>query len=236
MQYFPPPDFDRTSKEKKKAEGGIKNVIRENLETLRNTPEAFRLVWAASRANTMISFGLTPIAALLPAAQSWVGKMIVDSILNAVNQSADIQTGLRMVLPYVAGEFGLLLLSTILSSIRFLSNSVLQSLLTNHINTMIIKKAISLDLQFFEDPVFYDNMQNARRRADSSALAIMNAILQIVQQTITLVSCPLKSNHATITRCPHFFSFFVSFLSFLLLSFFPLLFFLLFSFSFFFSF
>ena len=49
-------------------------------------------------------------------------------------------------------------------------------------------KAISLDLQFFEDPVFYDNMQNARRRADSSALAIMNAILQIVQQTITLVS------------------------------------------------
>ena len=163
MQYFPPPDFDRTSKEKKKAKGGIKNVIRENLETLRNTPEAFRLVWAASRANTMISFGLTPIAALLPAAQSWVGKMIVDSILTAVNQSADIQTGLRMVLPYVAGEFGLLLLSTILSSIRFLSNSVLQSQLTNHINTMIIKKAISLDLQFFEDPVFYDNMQNARR-------------------------------------------------------------------------
>lgn len=114
--------------------------------------------------------------------------MIVDSILGAINQSMDINVGLRMVLPYVAVEFGLLLLGTILNSIRFLSNSVLQSHLTNHINTLIIKKAISLDLQFFEDPVFYDNMQNARRRADSSALAIMNAILQIVQQTITLVS------------------------------------------------
>ena len=75
-----------------------------------------------------------------------------------------------------------------MNSIKFLSNSVLSSQLTNHINTLIIKKAISLDLQFFEDPVFYDNMQNARRRADSSALAIMNAILQIAQQTITLVS------------------------------------------------
>ncbi|MEN6531164.1 MAG: ABC transporter ATP-binding protein [Anaerolineaceae bacterium] len=155
---------------------------------MRNTPEAFRLVWTASRSNALISFGLTPIAALLPAAQSWVGKMIVDSILGAINQSMDINVGLRMVLPYVAVEFGLLLLGTILNSIRFLSNSVLQSHLTNHINTLIIKKAISLDLQFFEDPVFYDNMQNARRRADSSALAIMNAILQIVQQTITLVS------------------------------------------------
>ena len=188
MQNFPPPNFDRSLNGKKKPSGGIKGAIRDNLETLRNTPEAFRLVWAASRSNTLMSFGLTPIAALLPAAQSWVGKMIVDSILGAINQSLDVNAGLRLVLPYVAAEFGLLLLGTILNSIRFLSNSVLQSQLTNHINTLIIKKAISLDLQFFEDPVFYDNMQNARRRADSSALAIMNAILQIVQQTITLVS------------------------------------------------
>ena len=188
MQNFSPPNFSRSPNERKKPNGGIKGAIRENLETLRNTPEAFRLVWTASRSNALISFGLTPIAALLPAAQSWVGKMIVDSILGAINQSMDINVGLRMVLPYVAVEFGLLLLGTILNSIRYLSNSVLQSHLTNHINTLIIKKAISLDLQFFEDPVFYDNMQNARRRADSSALAIMNAILQIVQQTITLVS------------------------------------------------
>ncbi len=188
MQNFPPPSFSRVPSERKKPNGGIKGAIRENLDTLRNTPQAFRLVWAASRSNTLISFGLTPISALLPAAQSWVGKMIVDSILGAINQSLDVNAGLRLVLPYVAAEFGLLLLGTILNSIRFLSNSVLQSQLTNHINTLIIRKAISLDLQFFEDPVFYDNMQNARRRADSSALAIMNAILQILQQTITLVS------------------------------------------------
>jgi len=154
---------------------------------LRNTPETFRLVWSASSSNALIGFGLTPITALLPAAQSWVGKMIVDSIVGAINQSASVEVGLRLVLPYVAAEFGLLLLGTILNSIRYLSNSVLQSQLTNHINTLIIRKAISLDLQFFEDPVFYDTMQNARRRADSSALSIMNAILQILQQTITLV-------------------------------------------------
>ena len=101
MQNFPPPNFNRYPNERKKPNGGIKGLIRENLETLRNTPEAFRLVWAASRGNTLISFGLTPIAALLPAAQSWVGKMIVDSILSAINQSLDVNTGLRLVLPYV---------------------------------------------------------------------------------------------------------------------------------------
>jgi len=188
MQNYSPTNLSRTPNERKKPNGGIKNALRENLEALRNTPEAFRLVWSASRSNTLISFGLTPITALLPAAQSWVGKMIVDSILGAVNQSVSVEVGLRLVLPYVAAEFGLLLLGTVLNSIRYLSNSVLQSHLTNHINTLIIRKAISLDLQFFEDPVFYDTMQNARRRADSSALSIMNAILQILQQTITLVS------------------------------------------------
>jgi ATP-binding cassette subfamily B protein len=188
MINYPPPYFNRSPNERKKPGDGIKGAIRENLETLRNTPEAFRLVWAASRSNTLISFGLTPIAALLPAAQSWVGKMIVDSILGAINQTVGVEAGLRLVLPYVAAEFALLLVGTIVNSIRFLSNSILQSQLTNYINTLIIRKAISLDLQFFEDPVFYDTMQNARRRADSSALAIMNAILQIVQQAITLVS------------------------------------------------
>ena len=188
MQNYSPTNLSRTPNERKKPKGGIKNAIRENLEALRNTPEAFRLVWSASRSNALISFGLTPITALLPAAQSWVGKMIVDSILGAISQSVSVEAGLRLVLPYVAAEFGLLLLGTVLNSIRYLSNSVLQSQLTNHINTLIIRKAISLDLQFFEDPVFYDTMQNARRRADSSALSIMNAILQILQQTITLVS------------------------------------------------
>ncbi len=188
MQNYSPTNLSRTPNERKKPNGGIKNALRENLEALRNTSEAFRLVWSASRSNTLISFGLTPITALLPAAQSWVGKMIVDSILGAINQSVSVEVGLRLVLPYVAAEFGLLLLGTVLNSIRYLSNSVLQSHLTNHINTLIIRKAISLDLQFFEDPVFYDTMQNARRRADSSALSIMNAILQILQQTITLVS------------------------------------------------
>ena len=52
----------------------------------------------------------------------------------------------------------------------------------------MIRKAISLDLQFFEDPVFYDMLQNARRQADTSALNIVNSTLQMVQQVITLVS------------------------------------------------
>ena len=65
---------------------------------------------------------------------------------------------------------------------------MLQTQLTNHVSSLIIRKAISLDLRFFEDPVFYDTLQNARRQADTSALNIVNSMHQMAQQAITLAS------------------------------------------------
>ncbi len=164
------------------------NQLREFWEALRNTPEAFRLVWTASRRAALIGFGLTLVAAILPAGQAWVGKLIVDAIVGAIKQGMEPVAGLRYVLPYLALEFALLLISSVTSQVRTLSNRVLQSQLTNHINGLMIRKAISLDLRFFEDPIFYDMLQNARRQADTSALNIVNSMLQMVQQVITLAS------------------------------------------------
>ncbi len=164
------------------------NRIREFWEALRNTPEAFRLVWSASRSAALVGIGLTVIAAFLPAAQAWAGKLIIDAILEAGAQAMGTGDGLRHVLPFVILELALVLVSSLTSQIRTLSDHVLQSQLTNHINSLIIRKAISLDLQFFEDPVFYDTLQNARRRADSSALSIVRSTLQMAQQVITLIS------------------------------------------------
>lgn len=42
--------------------------------------------------------------------------------------------------------------------------------------------------QFFENPLFYDTLQNARRQADTSTLNIVNATLQMIQQVVTLAS------------------------------------------------
>ena len=164
------------------------NEVREFWQALRNTPQAFRLVWSASRRAALAGIGLMLVAAVLPAGQAWVGKLIVDAIVDATRQGMEPMAGLRYVLPFLALEFALLLISSVTSQVRNLSDRILQMQLTNHINSSIIDKAISLDLRFFEDPVFYDTLQNARRQADTSALNIVNSMLQMVQQVITLVS------------------------------------------------
>ena len=166
----------------------LNKQLREFWDALRNTPEAFRLVWAASRPAALTGIGLMLIAAFLPAAQAWVGKLIIDAILNAVRLGMEPSAGLRYVMPNLILEFALVLIGSLSGQVRNLSDRILQSQLTNHVNNLIIKKAISLDLQFFEDPVFYDSLQNARRQADSSALSIVNSSLQMTQQVITLAS------------------------------------------------
>jgi ATP-binding cassette subfamily B protein len=166
----------------------LNQQLREFWDALRNTPEAFRLVWAASRPAALTGIGLMLIAAVLPAAQAWVGKLIIDAIINAVRLGMEPVAGLRYVMPNLILEFALVLIGSLSGQVRNLSDRILQSQLTNHVNNLIIKKAISLDLQFFEDPIFYDSLQNARRQADSSALNIVNSSLQMTQQVITLAS------------------------------------------------
>lgn len=162
--------------------------VREFWEALRNTPEAFRLVWSASRSAALVGVSLTLIAAVLPAAQAWAGKLIIDAIVNAARQGMEPVAGLGHVGPYLLLEFALVLLGSLTGQVRSLFDRILQSQLTNHVNSLIICKAIDLDLQFFENPIFYDTLQNARRQADVSALNIVNATLQMVQQVITLIS------------------------------------------------
>ncbi|HNS50979.1 MAG TPA: ABC transporter ATP-binding protein [Anaerolineae bacterium] len=166
----------------------IADKVRDFTAALRNTPQAFRLVWSASPRAAMAGIALTLIAAALPAAQAWAGKLIIDAVVAATREGLPPVDGLRQVAPYIALEFGLLLLGSVISQARSLSDRTLQMQLTNYVNSLIIRKAISLDLRFFEDPVFYDTLQNARRQADTSALSIVNSTLQMIQQTITLVS------------------------------------------------
>lgn len=153
-----------------------------------NIPGAMRLVWAASPGATGFMALLTLVSALLPPAQAWVAKLIVDRVLVLINTQADPLAGLRLTLPLLALEFFLLLLASIISQARSLAEHILNSKLNNHINVLIIRKALALDLSYFEDADFYDKLQNARREADWRALRIVTQSFGLVHGIITLFS------------------------------------------------
>ncbi len=157
-------------------------------EALKDTPKTFQLVWSASKSSTLISAGLTLTEGVIPILKAWAGKLIIDSITGSISLGMLPATGLRQVLPFLAMELDLVMASSITGQLRTYYNKLLQSQLANHINGLILSKAITLDLQFFENPTFYDTLQNARHHANSSALKIVNSSLHIAQHAITLIS------------------------------------------------
>ncbi len=157
-------------------------------DALVNIRRAFGVVWQAHRPSALAMAGCTIVGALLPASQAWVGKLIVDAVVNAINTHAGSDAGLRAILPLLVVEFFLLLLQAANSQARTFAEHVLHSRLNLEINTRIIRKAIDLDLTYFENAEFYDKLQNARREADWRGLQIVNGGFYLFQNAITLVS------------------------------------------------
>jgi ATP-binding cassette subfamily B protein len=152
-----------------------------------HTPQAVRLVWQTNRRATVGLGLLTLGGALLPASQAWVGKLIVDGVVAAIRGGADPER-IKTVFVYLVIELGLFLLSTALNHARRLIQQLIQLQLANRIRADIIRKALTLDLAFFEHPDFYDRLQNARREGGYKPVDLINDTFQIVQNTITLIS------------------------------------------------
>jgi ATP-binding cassette, subfamily B, bacterial len=152
-----------------------------------HTPGAVKLVWQTSRWATVCLGFLTLAAALLPASQAWVGKLIVDGVVSSIQQGPDPER-IRSVFVYLILELILFLLATGLNQARRLIQQLIQLQLANRIRGEIIGKALSLDLAFFEHPDFYDRLQNARRESGYKPVDLINDTFLIVQNTITLIS------------------------------------------------
>lgn len=153
-----------------------------------NIRRAFEIVWQAHPPSALAMAGCTLIGALLPASQAWVGKLIVDAVVNAMNTRVGAEVGIQSVLPLLIVEFILLIISAANAQARKLAEHVLHARVNITINSRIIRKALSLDLSHFENAEYYDKLQNARREADFRGLEILNDGFFLIQNLITLLS------------------------------------------------
>jgi ATP-binding cassette subfamily B protein len=155
---------------------------------LLNIPRAAALVWDAHRWGTLGLGILTLVAAALPASQAWVGKLIVDSIVYTISEPQPASTGLHTIVPLLILGFVLITASAIIQQSMTLLEHVVNSHLSHTINEAIIRKALALDMRYFDDAEFYNKLQNARREADYRALAVVNTLFSFAQGIIILAS------------------------------------------------
>jgi ATP-binding cassette subfamily B protein len=151
----------------------------------RYLPGTFRLFWKASPRLAVTLGVLTLVAAVLPAAIAYVGKLIVDGVVAAAAEGgAGVLRG--QVMRLVGLEFGLMLGSALVERSLGLTRELLRANLGNLLNERILHKALELELRHFEDSNTYDKMQNARREANSRPLSLVMQVFSIVRNVVTL--------------------------------------------------
>jgi ATP-binding cassette subfamily B protein len=124
------------------------------------------------------------IAALFPLSSLWVAKLIIDLVVRAI-RSQPIDRSLIWKLLII--ELLLAVGSDVLGRLISLVDSLLGDRFTNHVSLRLMRHATSLDLVSFEDPVFYDKMERARRQT-TARLGMLASLAGMAQQFLTLLS------------------------------------------------
>ncbi len=147
---------------------------------------AIRLVWDTSRGLTLALSLLSLAAGLLPGAVAYVGKLIVDAVVHAIQAPATATPD--VALGWVALELGLVAVLSALQRALDAVKSLLRAQLSNRVNVMIIEKALTLRLEHFEDSELYDKMTRARQEASSRPLSLVLRTFGLLQNGVSLTT------------------------------------------------
>ncbi|MBN1670171.1 MAG: ABC transporter ATP-binding protein [Kiritimatiellae bacterium] len=164
-----------------------KRTFRELVGTLRHMPQTLKLVWSVSPMGTTVLCALTLTQGLIPAASAWVGKLIVDGVVNAVKAGAAAPHVTR-VLGFVALEFGLHVLQQAMRSAAGLLEHLQGLKLTDHIAGIVHNKTVGLDLEYFENAQFYDRLHRAQQEVGFRPMQVLRELMSEGQNLVTILA------------------------------------------------
>ena len=160
----------------------------ERLQALRYVAPLLRMVYQTHRGYTVGIVALRLVRGVVPLAGLWIGKLIIDGVIHAIQSSA---AGAGVDWRYLAGLVALELAISVVGEVLARASALLESLLgdlfSNQLSVQLLQHAATLDLAQFEDPDTYDHLERARRQT-VGRIGLLALVLGTAQSLITLVS------------------------------------------------
>ncbi len=157
---------------------------RERLQALKNVPPVLRIVWDSGPYVVTLGLAFRIVVAVVPVSTAYVTKLIIDNIRAVADKKAPLSAHLWWL---VALEFSLAIAGSLFSRAIDYYDSVLADRYTRHVSIQVMDHASQLDLQAYEDPVFYDRLERARVQA-TDRLGMIQSIGRLFQQAVTTIS------------------------------------------------
>jgi ATP-binding cassette subfamily B protein len=153
------------------------------MQALRYVPKLLRLVWGTHRGFTIAMGLLRLVRAFVPIATLWIGKLIIDGVVEAQRTGGTWRAVGKLVLI----EIAIVVFGELLARASSLVESLLGDLFSNRISVQLMEHAATLDLAQFEDPEFYDHLERARRQT-VGRIGLIAQLLALAQDLLTLLT------------------------------------------------
>src|SRR4030081_3546458 len=179
-------------------------------ESVRGTaaalPRVLRLVWDASPRITAGLFAVTVVAGVIPATSAYISKLLVNAVVLGIevhNHPTTVADAVRFDFgPFRTPDFttvnGVIFIAVlqllIFALIAFLSTALnitqqlLQNAVSMRIQLMVMEKAASLDLAFYEDPASYDLLRRSQTDSINRPVLMISTAFGLVQTLLTFVT------------------------------------------------
>src|SRR5437016_2519124 len=170
-------------------------------------PQVLRLVWEASRPVTLGLFITTALAGILPTTSVGLTLMLTNAVVTGIKINgfhiADHVRLSELGVPWLPGltfsavgmivflavlQLIIFAVSALLNTLRNISQQLLQNSVSMRIQLMVMEKAASLDLQFYEDPASYDLLRRAQNDSVNRPVLMIATAFGLLQTILTLVT------------------------------------------------
>ncbi|WP_452230330.1 ABC transporter ATP-binding protein [Lacinutrix sp. MEBiC02404] len=168
----------------KSLKDGKKTSLRKSFSALVFIPRFFKEIWKTNKKLFLLSAFCRGIGAVLPVVILWFGKIIIDEIILQTKVDA---SDLTLLWTYVAIEFGLIILSDLVSRAISLTDSLLGDSYSIDSSIRIIKKTNQINISLLEDSEFYDKLERARTQT-TGRVGLMSNALGEVQSLISILT------------------------------------------------
>jgi ATP-binding cassette subfamily B protein len=149
---------------------------------------AFALVWAASPRWTAVNFVLVFVQGLLPLLSLWLMKQLVDTVANGATAPLEAKQVALQHAYYLAGAAGgVALLTAWTGSLSSFVNEAQGRAVADYMNGTLQKKAVEVDLEYFENSAFFDTLHRAQTEAPYRPTRIVNGLSSLGQNMIGLI-------------------------------------------------
>ncbi|WP_338410275.1 ABC transporter ATP-binding protein [uncultured Flavobacterium sp.] len=161
-----------------------KTGIKASFNSLSYVPRFFKEIWKTNKKLFLVSAFCRLTAAFLPVTILWVGKIIIDSIIQISGQGGKDFSELWN---FVLLEFVLVVLSDLFSRAISLTDGILGDKYNIYTSVKIIEKTNEIDISLLENSEFYDKLDRARTQT-MGRVDLMSNVLGQAQTTVSILT------------------------------------------------